>query len=51
METEKVTIEKEEYEELLRDQRMLDALKAGGVDNWEWYDDSLEDFFAEEKNN
>lgn len=25
----------------------LDALEAGGVDNWEWYDESLKDWFAE----
>lgn len=25
----------------------LDALEAGGVDNWEWYDESLEGWFAE----
>lgn len=40
---ETVTISKEEYEELLKSQKILDALYAGGVDNWEWYDASLED--------
>lgn len=25
----------------------LDALEAGGVDNWEWYGESLKDWFAE----
>lgn len=39
---ETVTISKEEYEELLESQKILDALYAGGVDNWEWYDASLE---------
>ncbi len=39
----------EEYEELLRDQRKLRALEAGGVDNWEWYEASLEDYWKEEE--
>lgn len=32
-------------------QRRLDKLQAlenGGVDNWEWYDQSLEDWFEDE---
>lgn len=41
MEKETVTISKEEYEDLLRDKDMLEALEAGGVDNWEWYGESL----------
>ena len=36
-----VTIPLSEYEELIRDSRILHLLYAGGVDNWEWYDDSL----------
>jgi hypothetical protein len=40
---ETVTISKTEYEELLESQKILNALYAGGVDNWEWYDASLED--------
>lgn len=27
--------------ELLREEWKLQALEAGGVDNWEWYDESL----------
>lgn len=27
--------------ELLREECKLQALEAGGVDNWEWYDESL----------
>ncbi len=38
-----VTIKQEEYDDLLEDSRILQALYAGGVDNWEWYDASLED--------
>lgn len=35
-------IEEEELLQLLRDSEMLGALQSGGVDNWEWYGDSLE---------
>lgn len=28
---------------------ILSALEAGGVDNWEWYGESIRDFFREEK--
>lgn len=27
--------------------RKLEALEAGGVDNWEWYDASLEEYYNE----
>ena len=37
-----VTITTKEYESLLEDQKILQALYAGGVDNWEGYSDSLE---------
>jgi len=42
-------ISEKEYKELKTDQRKLRALEAGGVDDWEWYADSLEDFFKEEE--
>lgn len=42
------TISKEEYEELLERDRKLSALEAGGVDNWEWYDESLSQYYDEE---
>jgi hypothetical protein len=38
-----VVISLKNYNELLDDQRVLDALHRGGVDNWEWYDESLSD--------
>lgn len=38
MTEETVTISKEEYEELKKDQKFLEALRAAGVDNWEGYD-------------
>lgn len=50
MSEEKVTISKKEYESLLDDEKKLRALEAGGVDNWEWYSESLEQagYFDEE---
>ena len=41
-------VEKFELDELIRDSKVLSALEAGGVDNWEWYGESLKDFFDEE---
>ena len=38
-----VTISKKVYEDLCRDSRILAALEAGGVDNWEWYSEALHD--------
>lgn len=46
-ENEKVTITKEQYDELLEDQRFLRCLEHAGVDNWEGYDFALE-YFNEE---
>lgn len=42
-------ISKEEYEDLLDRDRMLSALEAGGVDNWEWYDESLRQYYEVEE--
>lgn len=42
-----VTISKQEYDNLVRDSRLLEALHAGGVDNWDWYWDSIHDNFPE----
>lgn len=36
-----IKITKREYEALKRDQAVLRALEAGGVNNWEWYSESL----------
>jgi hypothetical protein len=49
MSDETVCISVVEYKELLRDSRMLSALHNGGVDNWEWYDESLKSFWDEEE--
>lgn len=35
-------ISSKRHKELLRAETILNALYAGGVDNWEWYSDSLE---------
>lgn len=43
------TISKEEYEDLLDRDRILSALEAGGVDNWEWYDESLSQYYSNEE--
>ena len=43
------TISKEEYEDLLDRDRKLSALEAGGVDNWEWYSDSLAQYYGEDE--
>jgi hypothetical protein len=43
IEEETVTISKSFYESLLRTEKELLALEAGGVDNWEWYSESLRD--------
>jgi hypothetical protein len=37
------TITTARYIELLKSEAVLDALSAGGVHNWEWYDQSLKD--------
>lgn len=37
---EKIIIDKEQYEQLLENDRFLKALLANGVDNWEGWDDS-----------
>jgi hypothetical protein len=36
-------------QELLNAERKLNALEAGGVDNWEWYDKAIESIRKEDK--
>ena len=43
----KIQIEEKDYKKLLRAATKLDALEAGGVDNWEWYSASLEGWYKE----
>ena len=44
---ETVTISSKEYKELLERDKLLSALEAGGVDNWEWYGASIEEHYQE----
>lgn len=46
-----VTISKRLYESLLKDQHWRICLENGGVDNWDWYYESLEQggFFDEKE--
>lgn len=43
-----MTISNKRLKELERAERKLQALEAGGVDNWEWYGESLSEFHKEE---
>lgn len=40
--TEMSIITKKEYEDLLKDSRLLACLHMSGVDNWEGYDNAIE---------
>lgn len=42
---EMVTITREEYEKLIDDSEKLSYLEAGGVNDWEWYDESLKEYW------
>ena len=44
---ESVTISKSEIERLRMIESKMAALEKGGVDNWEWYDESLSSWRAE----
>lgn len=44
-----VKISARRLKELERAQAKLNALEAGGVDNWEWYSESLKGFHQEER--
>jgi hypothetical protein len=37
-----VTISADYYLDLIRAELILEALEAGGVDNWDWYGDSVD---------
>lgn len=47
MNSDKTEISLAELQKLKRAQSKLEALEAGGVDNWEWYGESLKDWFKE----
>jgi hypothetical protein len=38
-----VTITNDRYGQLIADEAVLNALRNGGVDNWDWYHNSLDD--------
>ena len=40
----KITISEEEYETLLNDSILLNCLQMMGVDNWDGYDDAIEQY-------
>lgn len=42
-----ITISFDEYEKLKESDKVLDALYAGGVENWEWFEVSLEEYYDE----
>lgn len=44
MDDDKITIQRQEYLELRRDGLKLECLQAVGVDNWDGYDDAMEEF-------
>jgi hypothetical protein len=48
---EQITISKKEYDQLLHDSRFLNALQRAGVDDWEWYGETLDILENEEKEN
>ena len=47
---ETITITVKEYNSLERDRTILRALEAGGVDNWQWYEDSLAGIIDDDSN-
>ena len=46
MPEEMIEITKAEHDHLVDRDFKLTCLENGGVDNWEWYSESLEDYFA-----
>ena len=44
-----IEISKKELDELRDAQARLSALEAGGVDNWEWYDEALKDYHKQKE--
>jgi hypothetical protein len=46
-----VTVTQAEYDKMQRELGKLYALEAGGVDNWEWFDESLKEWRKENEFN
>jgi hypothetical protein len=49
MPKERITVDREQFEELCRDQRLLQCLEAAGIDNCEAYSIGYQEFAAQEK--
>ena len=47
LEEDEVIVKKEDLADLHRDSKCLAALHEGGVDNWEWYSESINMYFPE----
>jgi len=45
IDTETIIVNKREYQDLVDDSRFLACLRAGGVDNWDWYDEAVRDYY------
>ena len=43
-----IEISIDEYERLMNREEKLCALENGGVDNWEWYEESMKNYFGED---
>lgn len=43
---ETITIPTDKYMELVNAQLELDLLKKGGVENWEWYDAAVNEYYT-----
>ena len=41
---ETITISKAEYDRLCRAELKLECLEAGGVDNWDWYGEAMQEY-------
>ena len=41
----KIEISEKEYNQLKKDSLILSYLEGGGVDNWEYYGDSISNFY------
>jgi hypothetical protein len=47
MNKEYVLVSKDEFQEMIEKYLYMFAAEAGGVDNWDWWGESIEDFIAE----
>lgn len=43
-----ITITRKKYDSLMADRKLLRALEAGGVDNWEWYGEATRGLFDDD---